>query len=195
MFAALDVLNEERRLEDEAAGVKHLPLNVGAGINTGECVVGNMGSDQRFDYSVLGDPVNLAARLESQSKNYGVKVVLGPKTGVSAEEAGFAVLELDLIQVKGQSIGVNIHCLLGGADFASSPEFVAIKALHKEFISEYRHQHWDISEEKMAECRKMARDMGLGMDVLYDMYKERIDEYREVPPPIGWDGVYVATEK
>ncbi|MDA0663122.1 MAG: adenylate/guanylate cyclase domain-containing protein, partial [Proteobacteria bacterium] len=195
MFAALDVLNEERRLEDEAAGVKHLPLNVGAGINTGECVVGNMGSDQRFDYSVLGDPVNLAARLESQSKNYGVKVVLGPKTGVSAEEAGFAVLELDLIQVKGQSIGVNIHCLLGGADFASSPEFVAIKALHKEFISEYRHQHWDISEGKMAECRKMARDMDLGMDVLYDMYKERIDEYREVPPPIGWDGVYVATEK
>ncbi|MEX2616396.1 MAG: adenylate/guanylate cyclase domain-containing protein, partial [Alphaproteobacteria bacterium] len=142
-----------------------------------------------------GDPVNLAARLESQSKNYGVRIVLGPKTGVAAEEAGFATLELDLIQVKGQSVGVNIHCLLGDAGFAASPEFVAIKAKHQAFISEYRRQHWDISESEMTECRKMARAMDLGMDVLYDMYQERIDEYREVPPPIGWNGVYVATDK
>jgi adenylate cyclase len=195
MFVALDALNEERRIEAEEAGVKFLPLNVGAGINTGECVVGNMGSDQRFDYSVLGDPVNLAARLESQSKNYGVKVVLGPKTGNEADKAGFATLELDLIQVKGQSVGVNIHCLLGDSTFSAREDYRTLRAKHDEFISNYRHQHWDIAEAIMKECRSMARTMDLGMDVLYDMYTERLEEYRDVPPPIGWDGVYVATEK
>jgi|GEM_PF-81885 len=195
MFRSLDILNEERRLEDEAAGVPHLPLNVGAGINTGECVVGNMGSEQRFDYSVLGDPVNLAARLESQSKNYGVKIVLGPKTGEEAAAAGFGVLELDLIQVKGQSVGVRIFSLMGDPSFASDADFTAIRVKHEEFISEYRSQHWDSADELMAECRNMARTQNLDLDVLYDMYAERIEEYREVPPPINWDGVYVATSK
>ena len=195
MFEALDVLNEERRLEDEAAGRKHLPLNVGAGINTGECVVGNMGSAQRFDYSVLGDPVNLAARLESQSKNYGVKIVLGPKTEAEAAKAGFATLELDLIQVKGQSVGVSIHCLLGDAEFATTPEFIAVKEKHREFIEHYRSQRWDAADASMVTCRGLSGGLALALDELYDLYRERIDEYRENPPPIDWDGVFVATTK
>ncbi len=194
MFEELDVLNEARRLEDEAAGVEHLPLVVGAGINTGECVVGNMGSDQRFDYSVLGDPVNLAARLESQSKNYGVKIVLGPKT--AAEAAGhYATLEIDLIQVKGQSVGVGIHCLLGDAAFAAAPGFAALQAPHREFIALYRSQHWDEAEERMAACRKLAREQALNLDILYDLYRNRIAYNREVSPPVDWDGVFVATDK
>ncbi len=183
MFEELDVLNEARRLEDEAAGVEHLPLVVGAGINTGECVVGNMGSDQRFDYSVLGDPVNLAARLESQSKNYGVKIVLGPKT--AAEAAGhYATLEIDLIQVKGQSVGVGIHCLLGDAAFAAAPGFAALQAPHREFIALYRSQHWDDAGKSMAACRKLAQEQALNLDILYDLYRDRIAYNREVPPPV-----------
>jgi adenylate cyclase len=194
MFVELDILNEARRLEDEEAGVTHMPLNVGTGINTGVCVVGNMGSDQRFDYSVLGDPVNLAARLESQSKNYGVRIVLGPKT--AAEAAGkFATLEMDLIQVKGQSVGVDIHCLLGDAEFAAEPDFVALKTQHDDFIVQYRSQQWDQAENLMATCRGMSRDQNLNLDVLYDLYVERIEHNREVPPPVDWDGVFVATDK
>ena len=191
MFEALDVLNEERRLEAEEEGIEFMPLNVGAGINTGECVVGNMGSDQRFDYSVLGDPVNLAARLESQSKNYGVKIAIGPGTAETGKDL-FATLELDKIQVKGQSVGVDIFALLGDAEYAARPDFVATKEKHEAMITAYRSQHWDDAEEYLAECRKLTDGE---FEVLYDLYHERIEYYQEVPPPIGWDGVYVAETK
>jgi len=191
MFDALDVLNEERRLEAEEEGVPFMPLNVGSGINTGECVVGNMGSEQRFDYSVLGDPVNLAARLESQSKNYGVKIVLGAKTAQAAE-GRFATLGLDFIQVKGQSVGVEIHALLGDTDVANDSGFIAIKEIHESMITAYRSQHWDDAEALLKECRSINN---LDFDVLYDLYDERIAYYREVPPPIDWDGVYIAKTK
>src|SRR3546814_20019451 len=92
------------------------------GINTGECVVGNMGSRQRFDYSVLGDSVNLAARLEGQSKNYGVGVVLGPDTAAKARDR-FAVIELDRIAVKGKKEAVNILTLLGDGTLRETPDF------------------------------------------------------------------------
>ncbi|NKB56707.1 MAG: CHASE2 domain-containing protein [Alphaproteobacteria bacterium] len=191
MFKALDVLNEERRLEAEAEGVPFLPLNVGAGINTGECVVGNMGSEQRFDYSVLGDPVNLAARLESQSKNYGVKIVIGPETAKAAE-GKYALLKLDLIQVKGQSVGVEICGLQGDADYAASPEFVAIKDKHDAMLEAYYAQDWDKAVARIAECRALTNGE---MPELYDLYDERIAEFRENPPPEDWDGVFVATTK
>ncbi len=193
MFEALDVLNEERRLEAEEEGVEFMPLNVGAGLNTGECVVGNMGSDQRFDYSVLGDPVNLAARLESQSKNYGVKIVIGPQTAEAAKD-GFALLLLDLIQVKGQSVGVDIFALFGDAEYAARPEFITIKEKHDAMITAYRTQHWDDAEDLLAECRKLTADE-FDLKILYDLYHERIEYYQEVPPPVGWDGVYIAETK
>ena len=109
MREALDSLNDERKHESEQVNEAFLPLNVGIGINCGDCLVGNMGSDQRFDYSVLGDAVNLAARLESQSKNYGVDVVLGEDV---AKRVGndFAIIELDLIAVKGKSEAVAYFC-------------------------------------------------------------------------------------
>jgi adenylate cyclase len=191
MFKALDVLNEERRLEAEAEGVPFMPLNVGAGINTGECVVGNMGSEQRFDYSVLGDPVNLAARLESQSKNYGVKIVIGSETAKAAN-GNYALLKLDLIQVKGQSVGVEIYGLQGDAGYAESPEFLAIKEKHDAMLEAYYAQDWDAAEARIAECRQLTNDE---TPELYDLYDERIGEFRDNPPPEDWDGVFVATTK
>ncbi len=191
MFDALDILNEERRLEAEAEGVKFMPLNVGAGINTGECVVGNMGSEQRFDYSVLGDPVNLAARLESQSKNYGVKIVIGPETARAADGL-YAMLKLDLIQVKGQSVGVDIYGLQGDAEYAETAEFVALKEKHDAMLDAYYAQNWDAAVARIADCRTMSNDE---FPELYDLYEERIAEFRDNPPPKDWDGVFVATTK
>ena len=191
MFVALDVLNEERRVEAEEAGVKFLPLNVGAGINTGDCVVGNMGSKQRFDYSVLGDPVNLAARLESQSKNYGVKIVIGPETARAAN-GDFALLKLDLIQVKGQSVGVDIYGLQGDDAVANSPEFIALKEKHDAMLDAYYAQNWDAAEACLSDCRTLSNEE---FPELYDLYEERIAEFRENPPPADWDGVFVATSK
>ena len=98
----LDDLNAERAAEAAGPGQACTPLDVGIGVNTGECVVGNMGSDLRFDYSVLGDTVNLASRLEGQSKTYGIKIILGDATAAAVKDS-FAVIELDLLQVKGKS--------------------------------------------------------------------------------------------
>jgi adenylate cyclase len=98
----MEVLNEDLKAEAEGAGRTHYPLRIGIGINTGECVVGNMGSTSRFDYSALGDTVNLAARLEGASKAYGVSLLLGERTARAVREA-FAVLELDRITVKGKT--------------------------------------------------------------------------------------------
>ncbi len=112
MFEELAELNKVLKAEAEENGTEHKPLNVGVGINTGVCVVGNMGSEQRFDYSVLGDSVNLAARLEGQSKNYGVGIVIGEDTEAVVNDK-FAAIELDLIAVKGKTEAVRIHTILG----------------------------------------------------------------------------------
>src|SRR5690606_31894885 len=102
MLDAMTALNAELEREAAAAGTAHHALRIGIGINTGDCVVGNMGSSQRFDYSVLGDAVNLASRLEGASKAYGVPLLIGERTATLAA-ADFAVLELDRITVKGRT--------------------------------------------------------------------------------------------
>ena len=191
MYVALEKLNKEREREAAEEGVEFLPLNVGIGINTGECVVGNMGSDQRFDYSVLGDPVNLAARLEGQSKNYGVGVVLGSET-VKQVDGKYATLELDLIAVKGKTEAVDIYCLHGDAARAKSPEFIDHKKSHDAMLTAFRQQKWDEAEALIRECREKS-DGELGE--FYDLYEERIADYRAAPPPEDWDGVFIATTK
>ena len=117
-------LNAAWQEEAKAAGRELPKIEIGTGLNTGPCVVGNMGSTLRVDYTVLGDGVNLASRLEGQSKSYGVKVVIGPRTRELAPD--YAAVELDLIQVKGKTKPVNIYALLGGPELAATPEFRAL---------------------------------------------------------------------
>ncbi len=101
MQARAAALNEELKHEAEANGGVYMPLRVGIGLNTGPCVVGNMGSDFRFNYSVLGDTVNVASRLEARTKDYRLPLVIGSRTAERAKEK-FATMEIDLIQVKGK---------------------------------------------------------------------------------------------
>src|SRR5947208_1529420 len=96
MLEKIDELNKLREQEAKEGGHLYIPLNVGVGLNTGTCVVGNMGSDLRFDYSVLGDSVNLASRLEGQSKEYGFPIIVGSKTALAVKDK-CAILELDFI--------------------------------------------------------------------------------------------------
>jgi len=102
MLERLDVVNAERKREAQESDRVFIPLRIGIGINTGEAVVGNMGSELRFDYSVLGDSVNLASRLEGQSKTYGMSTILGSRTATLVR-GDFALLELDVIRVKGKT--------------------------------------------------------------------------------------------
>ena len=115
MLDALDGLNAELAEEARAAGGAPMRLRVGIGINTGDCVVGNMGSQYRFGYSALGDAVNLAARLESETKNYGVWILLGERTA-QLVAAKHCVVELDRIRVKGKSEETRISTVVPETD-------------------------------------------------------------------------------
>ena len=134
MLEQIDVLNNQRELEAQEGGPAFFPLNVGVGLNTGVCVVGNMGSDLRFDYSVLGDSVNLAARLEGQSKEYGFPIIVGSKTALAVKDK-FAILELDFVMVKGKKEPEVIYAIAGRADTAQSGRFQRLRNLTIEMLA------------------------------------------------------------
>jgi len=124
MMGSLNAFNEEIAQEGVPA------FGMGLGINTGVVVVGNMGSDQRFDYTCLGDSVNLASRLEGQSKPYGVKIVLGSQTAEQIKDEYF-VLELDCIAVKGKKLGVNVFTVLPTTDAGATAEWLMAREQHE----------------------------------------------------------------
>ncbi len=189
MMRALERLNAALKAEAERAGAPFHELHIGIGLNTGDCVVGNMGSDQRFDYSVLGDAVNLASRLEGQSKTYGVAIILGETTRAAAPD--WAALELDLIAVKGKQEAVRIYALLGDAATARSAAFAALVERHGALLAAYRAQDWARASEALHACRDSDARLG----PLYDLYDERIAYFTANPPGPDWDGVFQATSK
>ncbi len=191
MHARLAQLNAQWQAEAKAAGRDLPEIHIGTGLNTGPCVVGNMGSTLRVDYTVLGDDVNLASRLEGQSKSYGVNIVIGPATRDQAPD--FATLELDLIKVKGKTVPVHIFVLLGGPDDAKSAAFLALAEAHEAMLAAYRAQDWDGATRLLAQCRERAA--GRHLEKLYALYDERIAVFRAEPPGAGWDGVFTATSK
>ncbi|HWW36970.1 MAG TPA: adenylate/guanylate cyclase domain-containing protein [Xanthobacteraceae bacterium] len=192
MLARAEVLNGELKREAETAGGVYMPLRIGIGLNSGPCVVGNIGSDFRFNYSVLGDTVNLASRLESRTKDYRLSLVIGSRTADRAKEK-FATMEIDLIQVKGKKQPELVFTVLGRAEVIEDPRCDELRDLNTQMLAAYRKQQWDESERLIERCRKLAG--GFGVDGLYEMYKERIAVYRAEPPPPDWTGVYEAESK
>ena len=192
MLARAEVLNGELKREAEASGGVYMPLRIGIGLNSGPCVVGNMGSDFRFNYSVLGDTVNLASRLESRTKDYRLSLVIGSRTAERAKEK-FATMEIDLIQVKGKKQPELVFTVLGRAEVSEDPRCNELRDLNTQMLAAYRKQQWDEAERLIERCRKLAG--GFGVDGLFEMYKERIAVYRAEPPPADWTGVYEAESK
>ena len=192
MLARAQVLNGELKREAEASDGLYMPLRIGIGLNSGPCVVGNMGSDFRFNYSVLGDTVNLASRLEARTKDYRVTLVIGSRT---AERAGekFATMEIDLIQVKGKKEPERVFTVLGRAEVTDDPRCNELRELNRQMLASFRRQAWDDAAGFIERCRKLAG--GFGVDGLYEMYTERIAVYRANPPPPDWTGVYEAESK
>jgi adenylate cyclase len=184
--------NQALREEASAKGARHPPIQIGIGLNTGECCVGNLGSEQRFDYSVLGDAVNLASRLEGQSKTYGVGIVMGEGTGGQAQD--YAALELDLIRVKGKTQPARIFALLGDPARKADPAFQALHARHQEMLVAYRAQRWAEARALIGECLRLDTAQ-TRLATLYALYAARIEAYEARPPEAGWDGVFVATTK
>ncbi|KAA0078094.1 adenylate/guanylate cyclase domain-containing protein [Tardiphaga sp. P9-11] len=192
MLDRIDALNHLR--EDEAAqgGHVYIPINVGIGLNTGICVVGNMGSDLRFDYSVLGDSVNLASRLEGQSKEYGFPIIIGSKTALAAKDK-FAILELDFIMVKGKKEPEVIYAIAGREDVMQSERFQTLRNLTIEMLACYRGRDWDGA--LFAIERGRHSDVANTLEQLYGLYEKRIRSYQENPPPEDWSGAFALLTK
>jgi adenylate cyclase len=190
--AALKMLGSLDEFNNEIAKENVPPFGMGIGINTGTVVVGNMGSEQRFDYTCLGDAVNLASRLEGQSKNYGVKIVLGP---ITAERLGneYFTLELDCIAVKGKTEGVTIYTVFYNPTEDQKPDWTLAKELHGLMIDYYRKQQWEratgLIQTNLKGCFNGQ------MDDYYAIWLERIEEMKNKNLPSDWDGVYRATSK
>jgi adenylate cyclase len=192
MLERVDALNQERELEAKAADRPFIPLNVGVGLNTGTCVVGNMGSDMRFDYSVFGDSVNLASRLEGQSKEYGFPIIVGSKTALAVKEK-FAILELDFIMVKGKKEPEVIYAIAGREDTAQSGRFQRLRNLTIEMLACYRSRDWDGALAAIDRGRRT--DEARALELLYNLYEARIRGYQENPPPDDWSGAFALLTK
>jgi adenylate cyclase len=189
MHAALAGINAQLAAEGAAGAGISRPLHIGIGVNTGECVVGNMGSEQRFAYTALGDAVNLASRLEGQTKTYHVDILIGEDTRKAAPS--WAAIELDLIEVKGKEDAVRIYALLGDAEVAQTAEFRTLEARQEAMLRCYRRQDWAGARAALGRCRRYSPRL----EGLFDLYEERIGFYEAHSPGPSWDGVFVALSK
>jgi len=192
MLEKIDVVNKEREQEAADGGHVYIPLNVGIGLNTGIGVVGNMGSDLKKNYSVLGDSVNLASRLEGQTKEYGFPIIVGSRTALAAKDK-FAILELDFIMVKGKTEPEVIYAIAGREDVMQSGAFQRLRNITIEMLGCYRSRDWQGALDAIERGRS-SEDADT-LEKLFGLYEARIKEFQANPPPEGWTGAYALLTK
>jgi len=190
VHTAMEMIDAIAEFNKELTASGRPPVGMGAGVNTGETLIGNIGAKTKFGYDVLGDSVSTAARLEGQTKGYGVLCIIGPNTNELIKDEIFT-LELDCIAVKGKTIGLNIYTPLK-TDPNSMAEYLSARELHDLMIDYYREQKWD---QALHMIDQLKGEFDSHMDHYYDIMSERIGELRENNLPTDWDGVYRATTK
>ncbi|MCB1875719.1 MAG: adenylate/guanylate cyclase domain-containing protein [Chromatiales bacterium] len=185
ILAALAMLRSVEESADYYRSIGRPPIRMGIGINTGTMSVGNMGSEFRMAYTVMGDAVNLGSRVEGLTKQYGVSLIVTEFTRAAVPELLFR--ELDRVRVKGKDLPVSIfEPLHPDVDEATKAH---LQTYHQA-LGKYRQQAWDDADELFSHLQ--AQEPGR---YLYEVYRERIAVFREQPPPDRWDGVFTFTTK
>lgn len=185
--AAMNMIGRIRQLGPEFQARGWPPISIGIGINTGEMNVGNKGSEFRVDYTVLGDAVNLASRLEGLTRVYGVNIIVGENTRHAVPE--FEYRELDRVRVKGKDRPVAIYEPLGLLENIDKAKRMELRRYHLG-LKYFRARRWDDAEQILfALGREHPRSL------IYQVYLNRIIHFRQQPPPEHWDGTYTHTTK
>ncbi len=190
MRRTLTRLNLGWKERAEKAARPFNPVKFGIGLNTGKCSVGNMGSVQRFDYSALGDEVNIASRLEGSSKQFGVDIVASVATRDEAPE--FAWLEIDHVKLKNKTRAVALFALAGDQADAQSEEFQHLVALHDDILKAYRARNFLAAKQMAADAAQIAPAEVAG---LYRYYQKRFASLAEQELPESWAPMIALDEK
>ncbi len=185
--AAMQMLKQLKEMQPQFKAHGWPEIKIGVGLNTGIMNVGNMGSQFRMAYTVLGDAVNLGSRLEGITKQYGVQLIVSETTKAAAPE--YIYRELDRVRVKGKEHPVAIYEPIGLHDKVSQDELEEI-IFYEKALDYYRTQHWDLAQAQFAQLHSQHPNR-----LLYKIYADRVEYFLNHPPGNDWDGVYTFTTK
>jgi adenylate cyclase len=187
LLAAMEMITKLESLQDYYKSRGWPPIRVGIGLNTGDMTVGNMGSEFRLAYTIMGDAVNLGSRLESLTKNYGVQIMVSEFTTACVPD--FVFRELDCVRVKGKDRPVKIFEPIGPADQLS--EYARTELLAYNYaLNLYRSQNWAQAQAAFEALRQSNSQREL-----YRLYLERVAHFVQNPPELDWDGTYTFLAK
>jgi len=190
MLAGTRLLQDKLVIDSPVLTEGGFNFRIGIGLNSGEALVGNLGSDQRFNYTALGHPVNTSQRIEAQCKVYGIELLISERTAALAPD--FAMLLVDHVVLPGAEQAIRIYALVGDEALAKDPEFLRWQAAHEVLWDHYLARDFGAAAEAAQAAQALANEPHRP---LYDFYLARCRKLAAAPPPADWNGIAVSKEK